>query len=79
MAASCREASSELGHFVRMPNQNTQRLQATAADREAAAHYRELAAWLREIARKSTLPNPQQELLGLVRRYEMRAVHLDRE
>jgi len=47
-------------------------------DRERGAtidgsHYRELASWLREIARKCRLPNPQRELLILARRYEHRA------
>jgi hypothetical protein len=42
------------------------------------AHYRELAAWLREIAGKCRLPNPQQELLTLARRYERRAQYLER-
>jgi hypothetical protein len=41
-------------------------------------HYRELAAWLREIAGKCHLPNPQQELLTLARRYERRAQYLER-
>jgi hypothetical protein len=43
-----------------------------------ADHYRELAAWLREVAVKCRLPNPQRELLSLARRYERRAVQLDR-
>jgi hypothetical protein len=42
-------------------------------------HYRELAAWLRDIAGKCRLPNPQGELLSLARRYERRADHLDRK
>jgi hypothetical protein len=42
------------------------------------SHYRELATWLREIAHKCRLPNPQRELLDLARRYEIRAGHLDR-
>jgi hypothetical protein len=41
-------------------------------------HYRELAAWLRDVARKRRLRNPQRELLALARRYERRADHLDR-
>ena len=40
-------------------------------------HYRELAGWLREIAGKCRLPNPQQELLKLARTYERRADHLE--
>jgi hypothetical protein len=32
--------------------------------------YRDLAKRLREMARKCTLPNPQQELLDLAQRYE---------
>jgi hypothetical protein len=31
----------------------------------AGEHYRELAAWLREVAAKCRLPNPQQELQTL--------------
>ena len=42
------------------------------------AHYRELAVWLRDVAAKCRLPNPQQELLTLAKRYERRADHLDR-
>jgi hypothetical protein len=42
------------------------------------AHYRELAVWLREVACKCRLPNPQQELLTLAKRYVRRADHLDR-
>lgn len=41
-------------------------------------HYRELAAWLREMARRCRLPNPQRGLLSLARTYERRAEHLDR-
>jgi hypothetical protein len=41
------------------------------------AHYRELAAWLRDVARKCHLPNPQRELLALAGRYERRADRLD--
>jgi hypothetical protein len=41
-------------------------------------HYRDLATRLREIARKCHLPNPQQELLDLAQRYELRADHMDR-
>jgi endonuclease YncB( thermonuclease family) len=44
----------------------------------AGTHYRELAAWLREIGGKCRLPNPQRELLRLARRYELRADQLDR-
>jgi len=43
-----------------------------------SAHYRDLATRLREIARACHLPNPQQELLDLARRYERRADHMDR-
>jgi hypothetical protein len=45
---------------------------------DGGAHYRELAAWLREIAGKCHLPNPQRELLSLAERYDCRANHLDR-
>ena len=44
----------------------------------SSTHYRELAAWLREIGGKCRLPNPQRELLDLARRYEFRADLLDR-
>jgi hypothetical protein len=44
---------------------------------DGGAHYRELAAWLREVARTCRLPNPQGELLTLAERYERRADHLD--
>jgi hypothetical protein len=72
-----------LGHFVHMPDQDTPSLQQIAADRDwwltdAGAHYRELAAWLRDLAGKCHLPNPQKELLSLARRYEMRAGCLER-
>ena len=40
--------------------------------------YRDLAKRLREMARKCTLPNPQQELLDLAQRYEGRANDMDR-
>ena len=58
-------------------------LQNIAADRDwwlrdSGAHYGELATWLREVACKCRLPNPQRELLRLARTYERRAVHLDR-
>jgi hypothetical protein len=45
---------------------------------DGGEHYRELAAWLREVAGKCRLPNPQHELLILAKRYERRADHLDR-
>jgi hypothetical protein len=45
---------------------------------DGGAHYRELAAWLREVAGKCRLPNPQGELLDLARRYDLRAEHLER-
>jgi hypothetical protein len=45
---------------------------------EGGAHYRELAAGLRELAGKCRLPNPRRELLDLARRYENRATELDR-
>jgi hypothetical protein len=58
-------------------------LQDIAADRDwrrgdPDAHYRELAHWLRGVAAKSQLPNPQRELLSLARRYEIRADNLNR-
>ena len=44
---------------------------------DGGSHYRELAGWLREVAAKCRLPNPQRELLKLARTYERRAEHLD--
>jgi hypothetical protein len=41
-------------------------------------HYRELAAWLRDVARKCRLPNARRGLLSLARRYEYRADRMDR-
>jgi hypothetical protein len=40
-------------------------------------HYRELALWLRDVARRCRLPNPQRELLALAGRYERRANYMD--
>jgi hypothetical protein len=59
-------------------------LQNLVADRDwwsasAGTHYRELAQWLRGIAVKCRLLNPQQELLTLARRYEIRSNHLNRK
>jgi len=53
-------------------------VQHLAADRDrwsqhAGKHYRELAHWLRGVAAKCRLPNPQRELLGLASRYERQA------
>ena len=61
-----------------MTDGHTPTLQDIAVDRDwwlrdSGAHYRELAEWLREIARKCRLPHPQRELLVLTRRYERRA------
>jgi hypothetical protein len=66
-----------------MTDEHTPTLQDIPADgdwwlRESGAHYRELAGWLRGIAAKCRLPNPQQELLKLARRYEGRAEHFER-
>jgi hypothetical protein len=64
-----------------MSDENTQTLQDLAADRDwwrtSGAHYRELADWLRGVAAKCRLPNPQRELLALARRYERNAAHFD--
>ena len=64
-----------------MSDEHTSTLQGIGTDRDwwlrdSGAHYRELAAWLRAIAAKCRLPNPQQELLRLARQYERRAVYL---
>jgi hypothetical protein len=65
-----------------MTDEYTPTMQDIAADRDwwrdSGAHYRELAMWLREVAARCRLPNPQQELLGLARRYERRAAHAER-
>jgi hypothetical protein len=45
---------------------------------DGGEHYRELAAWLREVAGTCRLPDPQRELLTLAERYERRAEHLER-
>jgi len=72
-----------LCHFKSMSDEYTPTLQDIAADRDwwlrhSGAHYRELAAWLRGVAARCRLPNPQRELLALARRYERRADHFDR-
>jgi hypothetical protein len=61
-----------------MTDENTPTLQDIAADRdwwsqEAGMHYRELAEWLRETARKCRLPSTRRELTALAHRYELRA------
>jgi len=45
--------------------------------RKAGTHYREVAHWLRGVAARCHLPNPQRELLTLARRYERRADRFD--
>jgi hypothetical protein len=44
----------------------------------SGAHYGELAAWLRGVAARCRLPNPQRELLALAKRYERRADYFNR-
>jgi hypothetical protein len=66
-----------------MSEEDTPTLQQIASDRDwwlrdGGDHYRELAEWLRELAGKCRLPNPQRELLNLARRFEHRADHLQR-
>ena len=66
-----------------MSDDHTLKLQDIAAERDrwsqhAGKHYRELAHWLRGVAAKCRLPNPQRELLGLASRYDRRADHFDR-
>ena len=41
-------------------------------------HYRELAEWLREAARKCRLPYTRRELTALAHRYELRADQVTR-
>jgi hypothetical protein len=55
-----------------MPDKRYPTLQQLAADRDwwlrdSGAHYRELAEWLREVARNCRLANPQRELLTLAK------------
>jgi hypothetical protein len=45
----------------------------------AGAHYRDLSAWLAEVAGRCRLPNPQSELLTLARKYERLAARLERK
>jgi hypothetical protein len=45
----------------------------------AGAHYSDLSAWLREVAGRCRLPNPQRELLTLARKYERLAARLERK
>ena len=40
---------------------------------DGGEHYRELAVWLRDVARKCQFARPRRELLGLARQYERRA------
>jgi hypothetical protein len=65
-----------------MLDEYTLRLQAIVTDqdrwlRQAGAHYRDAAHWLRGLAAKCRVPNPQRELLDLARQYERRAYHFD--
>jgi hypothetical protein len=65
-----------------MSDEHTLKLQGIAADRDrwsqyAGKHYQELAHWLRGVAAKCRLPNPQRELLGLASRYDRQAEHFD--
>jgi hypothetical protein len=45
--------------------------------RNAGEHYREVAHWLRGVAARCRVANPQRELLDLARRYERRADRFD--
>jgi len=45
---------------------------------DGGEHYRELAGWLRDVARRCRFPNPRRELLSLARQYERRARILER-
>jgi hypothetical protein len=64
-----------------MTDEDKPTLQHMAGDcdwwlRDAGAHYRDIAHWLRGMAARCRLPNPQRELPNLARRYELRAGHL---
>jgi hypothetical protein len=66
-----------------MSNELPPTLRDITADRDwwltdSGAHYRELAGWLREVATRCRLANPQKELLRLAKQYESRAKHLER-
>jgi len=65
-----------------MSDEHTLELQDIATDRDrwsqhAGKHYRELAHWLRGVAAKCRLPNPQRELLSLASRYDRQADYVD--
>ena len=67
-----------------MSDEDTSTLRDIGTDRDwsardTGAHYRELAIWLRDVAAKCRLPNPQEELPRLARQYERRAAYLERQ
>jgi hypothetical protein len=46
---------------------------------DGGEHYRELAWWLRDVARKCRFASPRRELLSLARQYERRAQLIARQ
>jgi hypothetical protein len=72
-----------LWHSKDMSDEHTLTLQDNAADRNCRSqhdgkHYRQVAHWLRGVAAKCRVPDPQRELLGLARRYDRRADQFER-
>ena len=66
-----------------MSDEHTLTLKNISADRDCRAqrdqkHYRQVAHWLRGVAAKCRLPDPQRELLDIATRYDRRAEHFDR-
>jgi hypothetical protein len=66
-----------------MSDEHTLTLQDITADRDCRSqqygkHYRQVAHWLRGVAAKCRLPDPQTELLDIAMRYDRLANHSDR-
>jgi hypothetical protein len=66
-----------------MSDEHTLALQDITADRNCRSqqyrkHYRQVAHWLRGVAAKCRLPDPQTELLDIAGRYDRRANQLDK-
>ena len=66
-----------------MPNEHAPALQDLTVNRNCRSQhdqkqYRQVAHWLRGVAVKCRLPDPQRELLDIATRYDRRAEHFDR-
>jgi len=66
-----------------MSDEHTLTLQDITADRDYRSQqygkrYRQVAHWLRGVAAKCGLPDPQRELLDIARRYDRRADQFER-